>query len=226
MFIVVSCWHDAIRYPREYSSASDHNKLDGSGVAAKFADVVWWFGESRGNVGVVSVIAAAWTELKFPAGHADTRAMLSPTLQFDVTPEQKQLLHAYQAQAATLKVTAEEFDGWLERIDQLSGIEADRLTGLHGQLIASGLLKFELSGRNVGLKYQLSQQGRKALEKPVSSESEDDEQPTPVLVDAEESEDHDEVRNSDKGTASETIAQEDAPSEAEQSTDEVKAAAA
>lgn len=95
---------------------------------------------------------------------ADNSAMLSPTLQFDVTPQQQQLLAAYQAQAASLKVTSEEFDGWLERVDQLSGVDVDQLTALHGQLIASGMLKFEISGRSVGLKYQLSQQGKKALE--------------------------------------------------------------
>lgn len=100
--------------------------------------------------------------------------MLSPTLQFDVTSQQQQLLHAYQAQATSLKVTSEEFDGWLERIDQLSGVEVDELTALHGQLIASGMLKFEISGRSIGLKYQLSQQGKKALE--VEAIDQDDEE--------------------------------------------------
>ncbi|MEP3481798.1 MAG: hypothetical protein ABJZ55_21325 [Fuerstiella sp.] len=114
--------------------------------------------------------------LKIMTGVADRTAMLSPTLQFDVTSEQQQLLHAYQAQAASLKVTSEEFDGWLERIDELTGVEINQLTALHGQLIASGMLKFEISGRSVGLKYQLSQQGKKALEvKAVDPDDEDQE---------------------------------------------------
>lgn len=111
--------------------------------------------------------------LQITTAAADKPPMLSPTLQFDVTSDQQQLLHAYQAQAASLKVTHEEFDGWLERVDQLSGVEVDQLTALHGQLIASGMLKFEISGRSIGLKYQLSQQGKKALE--VDAVTEDDE---------------------------------------------------
>lgn len=121
----------------------------------------------------MTVVATGTAELKVLAGAADKRAMLSPTLQFDVTPTQQQLLHAYQAQAASLKVTTEEFDGWLERIDELSGVDVDQLTGLHGQLIASGMLKFEISGRSVGLKYQLSQQGKKALEVTIDTDDQD-----------------------------------------------------
>lgn len=125
----------------------------------------------------MTVVLATHRMLKLLSNIADTPAMLSPTLQFDVTPAQQQLLHAYQAQAASLKVTSEEFDGWLERIDELSGVEVDQLTSLHGQLIAAGMLRFEISGRNVGLKYQLSQQGKRALELEAESDEgrEDDE---------------------------------------------------
>ena len=118
------------------------------------------------------VVVAKDHMLKITTVLADKARMLSPTLQFHVTPQQQQLLHAYHAQAASLKVTDQEFNGWLERIDQLNGVEVDELTTLHGQLIASGLLKFEISGRSVGLKYQLSQQGKKALE--VSTSTDDD----------------------------------------------------
>lgn len=132
-----------------------------------------WFRQGSENTGIVSVIPTITGALKVPSCSADIPAMLSPTLQFDVTPTQQQLLHAYQAQAATLKVTTEEFDGWLERIDELSGVDVDQLTGLHGQLIASGMLKFEISGRNVGLRYQLSQQGKKAIEVKTATDEED-----------------------------------------------------
>jgi hypothetical protein len=34
---------------------------------------------------------------------------------------------------------------------------------VHGMLIARGMLKFEITGRNVGLQYQISNLGRDAL---------------------------------------------------------------
>ena len=53
--------------------------------------------------------------------------------------------------------------GWLDRIQDVQGIERTTLTCIHGFLIAQGLIRFEFNGRNVGLQYQLSTQGREAM---------------------------------------------------------------
>ena len=160
----------------------------------------------------MTVVLAKSAMLKIMTGVADRTPMLSPTLQFDVTPEQQQLLHAYQAQAASLKVTSEEFDGWLERVDELAGIEVSQLTALHGQLIATGMLKFEISGRSVGLKYQLSQQGKKALEVkavcPDNKDISDDVQQESVVAAADDDENDETTPASGEITDSEVAMEE------------------
>lgn len=80
-------------------------------------------------------------------------------------PQNLQVLEAYKVRAAAAKAATEDFNGWLERIDALEGLTAEDLTRIHGQLIATGNLKFEISGRSVGLCYKLSDRGRQTLEK-------------------------------------------------------------
>ncbi|MCP4169225.1 MAG: hypothetical protein GY758_00450 [Fuerstiella sp.] len=80
-------------------------------------------------------------------------------------PQNLQVLEAYQVRAAAAKAATEDFNGWLERIDALEGLTTADLTRIHGQLIATGNLKFEISGRSVGLCYKLSDRGRQSLEK-------------------------------------------------------------
>ncbi|MCA9048187.1 MAG: hypothetical protein KDA89_05630 [Planctomycetaceae bacterium] len=83
-----------------------------------------------------------------------------------------QVLLAYSVRAAAVKAVAEEkADGWLERIDSLPQINPEDLTRCHGQLIAFGFLKFEVSGRSHGLRYQLSDRGRRAMELSCRSSS-------------------------------------------------------
>lgn len=72
-----------------------------------------------------------------------------------------------EARPKTIPVTS-EFDGWLERIDSLDDFDAQELTRVHGQLIALGFLKFEISGRSVGLRYKISTRGKNALERAVA----------------------------------------------------------
>jgi hypothetical protein len=52
--------------------------------------------------------------------------------------------------------------GWVTRLSRLDGVEPDRLSALHGKLIALGLLSFEVTGKS-GVQYQLSPLGRRAL---------------------------------------------------------------
>lgn len=73
-----------------------------------------------------------------------------------------------ESQPKTVPAPAAEFDGWLERIDQMPEFDAEELTRLHGQLIALGFLKFEISGRSVGLRYKISTRGKNALDRALA----------------------------------------------------------
>jgi len=53
--------------------------------------------------------------------------------------------------------------GWVDRIQEVVGIERSALSGIHGRLIAFGLLKCEVGHRSAGLVYRVSTQGKAAL---------------------------------------------------------------
>jgi hypothetical protein len=59
---------------------------------------------------------------------------------------------------------ATESHGWVPRVTQVDGVEAEQLSVLHGKLIAMGLLSFEVTGK-FGIQYQLSPLGRRTLER-------------------------------------------------------------
>jgi len=82
-------------------------------------------------------------------------------------PEWRLLLSAYQAQQAA------SADGWVDRILEIEGLDAAELSRIHGRMIADGLLEFELAERGLGVRYQLSPQGVRALHSTsaISSES-------------------------------------------------------
>ena len=73
------------------------------------------------------------------------------------------VLNCYAVRDAAAKAATKEYAGWLDRIQDVQGIERTTLTSIHGFLIAQGLIRFEFNGRNVGLQYQLSTQGREAM---------------------------------------------------------------
>ena len=73
------------------------------------------------------------------------------------------VLNCYAVRDAAAKATAEQYAGWLDRILEVPGIERLSLTSIHGFLIAQGLIRFEFTGRSVGLQYQLSTQGRESI---------------------------------------------------------------
>lgn len=52
---------------------------------------------------------------------------------------------------------------WIPRLRELPGIAAEQLAPLHGQLIAYGLLRFNLLGRTAGVGYRVTPEGRQAL---------------------------------------------------------------
>lgn len=58
---------------------------------------------------------------------------------------------------------AESGAGWIPRLRDLPGIAINRLAPLHGQLIAHGLLRFNLLGRMAGVGYRVTPEGRQLL---------------------------------------------------------------
>lgn len=56
--------------------------------------------------------------------------------------------------------TDEEREGWLPRVDDLDGVEPDRLPRLHGRLIAFGLIEFQLTSMTTGVVYRATRTGR------------------------------------------------------------------
>jgi hypothetical protein len=58
-----------------------------------------------------------------------------------------------------------ENDRWMARLFDIEGVENEELSTIHGQLIAHGFLRFELSGRD-GLVYQLTNLAKQAIVAP------------------------------------------------------------
>jgi hypothetical protein len=82
------------------------------------------------------------------------------------------VLAAYRVGQAQEIARNPESDGWLPRFRCVEGIEGEQLSKAHGQLIALGLLKFELAGRAEGIRYQVSLLGKQTLEHGKVSTSE------------------------------------------------------
>jgi hypothetical protein len=77
---------------------------------------------------------------------------------------------------------------WVPRLSRLDGVEPERLSALHGKLIALGLLTFEVSGK-LGMQYQLSPLGRRAMGRGMGlEEQEADEAISAPTDEAEDSE--------------------------------------
>ena len=92
-------------------------------------------------------------------------------LLFDSLNEQNlPILQSYSDRTRTAKAASDEHDGWLDRLESTDDFDADELTRIHGQLIALGMLKFELSNRETGLRYRVSDRGYAALQRQVFAE--------------------------------------------------------
>lgn len=52
---------------------------------------------------------------------------------------------------------------WVPRIREVEGVPGDQLAPIHGRLIALGLINFQLQGREEGVLYRVTPEGRKAL---------------------------------------------------------------
>ncbi len=94
------------------------------------------------------------------------------------SPEWRTILEEYQHRENLQKTADPESDGWVLRISSLEDINEEELPKIHGKLIAVGYLKFQLSGRNSGVKYQISPAGKLALKnKPVMTSHTEEEDP-------------------------------------------------
>lgn len=80
-------------------------------------------------------------------------------------PEWCLVLSHYRQQQQRAKKQDPEFDGWIIRQNEVEGVIVEHLPRIHGKLIAFDLLKFQISGRDSGVFYQLTRVGEKMLPK-------------------------------------------------------------
>jgi len=83
--------------------------------------------------------------------------------QLKKNPEWRAALQVYHDLQVEIREGTPDADGWVPRPVEFSGIEPEKVSAIHGKLIAFGFLKFDVSGRDVGVRYQLTPQGRRAL---------------------------------------------------------------
>ena len=84
-------------------------------------------------------------------------------LQLRKNPDWKATLQVYYDLQQQAREQSPQGESWLARQVNVPGIEPDRLSAIHGKLIAFGFLKFDVGGRDVGVQYQVTHQGRRAL---------------------------------------------------------------
>lgn len=85
-------------------------------------------------------------------------------------PKWKAILEVYHQLHATQRAQSPEFDGWTPRVHEAGEIPKEELPGIHGKLIAYGFLKFDLTGRDGGIRYQLTPLGKTGINASVTVE--------------------------------------------------------
>jgi hypothetical protein len=112
----------------------------------------------------VRIVCSARHSLKAGEGSVDILRMTGFHFENEcLTAECLAVLGCYELRDAAARSENPEHAGWLNRVEEVAGVDPTALTGVHGMLIARGMLKFEITGRNVGLQYQISNLGRDAL---------------------------------------------------------------
>jgi hypothetical protein len=74
-------------------------------------------------------------------------------------PQWESVLNVYKQVEDDSRLKNPEFDGWMPRVHDVPEVASTELPGIHGKLIAFGFLKFDLAGRDGGIRYQLTQLG-------------------------------------------------------------------
>lgn len=84
-------------------------------------------------------------------------------LPFAENPDWAATLQVYYSLQQQLRGQATDGNVWIPRQTEIPGVQAENLSSVHGKLIAFGMLKFDVGGRDVGIQYQVTHQGRRAL---------------------------------------------------------------
>jgi hypothetical protein len=111
-------------------------------------------------------VAGAIEKCRFPIKEYLTNVTIMPRrlrLLKAMTNPVLTVLECYAVRDVAAKATNTDYAGWLDRILEVPGLESSSLTSIHGFLIAQGLIKFEFTGRSVGLQYQLSNLGKECV---------------------------------------------------------------
>jgi hypothetical protein len=93
------------------------------------------------------------------------------TRELNGSEEWRHVLEAYQRPEAQRVQGDPAADGWLPRMVRIDRVDPAHLSRLHGQLIALGCLKFEISGKT-GMQYQLTPLGRQTLQRGLQGTAE------------------------------------------------------
>lgn len=78
-------------------------------------------------------------------------------------PAWKAALRYYWEAQTQARAAQAAFDGWVPRAAQVPQVEPAQLSAVHGRLIAFGFLKFDLTNRDLGMRYQLTPLGKQAI---------------------------------------------------------------
>lgn len=107
----------------------------------------------------------------------DSSSMLDDELHvLDDCNECRDLLWAYRMQIADARQRDPEWDGWVPRLHAVEGIDGERLSHIHGKLIALGLLSFQLAGRASGMRYRVTSLAKRALSRIEGSHDDEEEE--------------------------------------------------
>jgi hypothetical protein len=90
-------------------------------------------------------------------------------------PKWGAVLEQYHRLSVQNREQSTDFDGWIPRLPEIPEIPNDELSGIHGKLIAFGFLKFDLTGRDGGIRYQLTPLGKRGTDASTPSELDGDE---------------------------------------------------
>lgn len=90
-------------------------------------------------------------------------------------PKWLSILALYQRLGVERREQVADFDGWVPRVLSADEIPDEELPGIHGKLIAFGFLKFDLAGRDAGIRYQLTPLGKQGLNSGIPQEQDDEE---------------------------------------------------
>ena len=73
---------------------------------------------------------------------------------------------------ASSKPDRDKGDPWVDRISELEFVELEKLSELHGKLIAAGFLNFQIRNRQTGVEYRITNAGKQFLTRAVEEANE------------------------------------------------------